>query len=361
MFVAQPYCIHEGDGSGRRVLALYTGGTLGMAQRAGSLVPIEGEVFTTAIRPQIEAYMRTALDGIHVDILPSAVLLDSAQVGSGEWMGIARAIEAYYGSYDGFVVLHGTDTLSYTAAALGYLLRGLRKPVVLTGAQAIFFAPYSDVVHNFCHAIEVATASVDGRSLVQEVCVFFGSKLLRGTRAVKVSAVDWGAFDSPSEAPLGELSPMGIRYNTAALRSGGGDLVVEGGFDDRVEVVYLHPGLRADRLAHLEDSNLGGVVLVAYGLGNVPSSGWFMDIIRRLVDRGVGILSVSACLRGMSCHASYDGSLGLRAAGVIIGGDITIEAATVKMMFALHSQGHGGSLHGLLGEIICEESSKAAD
>ena len=354
MFATSLLSLHAPSNPTKRVLLFYTGGTLGMQAQNNKLLQLSANAFIQNIQMEVGA---GALVSIQIDLLALKNPIDSANISSTHWMALARCIEQYYDRYDGFVVLHGTDTLAYTAAALSYVLAGLDKPVVLTGAQRVVSQTDNDVRHNVCHAIEVATAYQANRAVVQEVCVFFDKKLLRASRAVKVSAQVLAAFDSPNAPYLGVLTQAGFRYDSRQLLSATGPLTVQGGFDDSVGVLYLHPALSQKAILAWADIGLRGIVLCTYGLGNAPAQPWFIEAITALIARGICVLNVSACLQGAARHRPYAGSLALQKIGVIAGEDMTIEAAVVKMMWALFETADNNVVKERLETLICGEKT----
>jgi len=258
-------------------------------------------------------------------------LLDSSDMVPADWLGIAHAIEANYDDVAGFVILHGTDTLAYTASALSYMLEGLGKPVIITGSQVPLSELRSDARENL-----IASALLAARSDLHEVCVFFGGKLFRGNRVTKVSASGFDAFDSPNEAALAEVG-VDIVIGPATPRPPQGGVVR---VDDLVPVdvaaVRLFPGISPSLLATMLSHPVQGVVLETYGSGNAPArDGALVEVIAEATARGVVIVNCTQCLRGRVDMTGYATGSALARAGVVSGADMTPEAALTKLIWLL--------------------------
>lgn len=311
-----------------RVYVAYTGGTVGMKRGDDGYVPTPGllEEFLRRV-PELAA------EGIPEFVVHEYdTLLDSSNMVPDDWNRIAADIEAHYAEFDGFVILHGTDTMAYTASALSFMLEGLAKPVVLTGSQIPLTEIRNDARENLLTSLLIA-----GNSRIPEVCLYFNGKLLRGNRAVKINANGLDAFDSPNFAPLGTA---GIKINIDYSR------VLEPvrvpmrarhcEQQNRVAAIRLFPGISADVLNNILKPPLRGLVLECYGAGNAPDREQsFLDAIRKADERGVVIVDVTQCLRGTVDLGSYATGNALAAAGVISGADMTAEAALGKLLYLL--------------------------
>ncbi len=313
------------------VLIIYTGGTLGMAyDESGALVPFNfGQI--------LEKIPILYNMNIAITVISFPEPIDSSNVSMSHWKDMAYIIYENYDSYDGFVVLHGTDTMAYSASMLSYMLQGLNKPVIFTGAQLPISAMRSDARENLMTSLEIATAQINGLPIVPEVCIFFNHMLLRGNRSKKVQSVHFDAFESENYPPLAE-SGIVIDYNTQAIRplESQKKLVNRNSLDNRVMVLKLFPGITDKILdACFAIDGLKGVVLETYGSGNSPSEGWFMKSLERAVKKGIIILNVSQCNGGRVIQGRYETSKELLNVGGISGADITTEAAVTKMMFLL--------------------------
>lgn len=265
--------------------------------------------------------------------------IDSSNVSMKHWKDMAYIIYENYDSYDGFVVVHGTDTMAYSASMLSYMLNGLNKPVIFTGAQLPISAMRSDARENLVTSLEIATAKVNGHPIVPEVCIFFNHVLLRGNRSKKVQSVHFDAFESENYPPLAEAGIV-IDYNTNAIRPYENQthrkLLNLNKLDNNVMVLKLFPGI-TDKIMDscFNIPGLKAVVLETYGSGNSPSEAWFMKSLEKAIKKGLIILNVSQCNGGRVIQGRYETSKELLAVGVISGADMTTEAAVTKLMFLL--------------------------
>ncbi len=316
------------------VLIIYTGGTLGMAyDEAGSLVPFNfGQI--------LEKMPNLTNLNIAITVISFPEPIDSSNVNMQHWVDMAYIIYENYDSYDGFVVLHGTDTMAYSASMLSFMLKGLSKPVIFTGAQLPISAMRSDARENLMTSLEIAISKANGKPIVPEVCIFFNHMLLRGNRAKKMQSVHFDAFESENYPPLAE-SGIVIDYNYAAIKpfEEGVQLKYMNKLDNRVMIIKLFPGITANVLEScFNTEGLRGVVMETYGSGNSPTEAWFIDTIKQAVSKGIIILNVSQCNGGRVIQGRYETSRELKRIGVLSGGDITSEAAISKMMFLLANE-----------------------
>ena len=333
------------------VLIIYPGGTIGMKTdtRTGALVPFD----FSGIYDEFPSLKRLNVD-IDVMTLPP---IDSSNVSPRDWTTIARIIHDNYDRHDGFVVLHGTDTMSYTASALSFMLRNLDKPVVFTGSQIPIGVLRTDGRENLITAIEIAGARrADGRPEIAEVALYFQNRLFRANRTSKISAEALNAFRSYNYPPLAEVG-VSIAYDrNAALPALGKPLELFTDFSTKVLVIKLFPGMGESVLrGMLSLEGVEGIVLETFGAGNAPTAGWFISAVAEAVAGGKIILNVTQCLDGEVAMGLYETGLSLQRAGVLCGRDITTEAAVAKMMYVLGIEHDRDRRIALLTRPICGE------
>ncbi len=315
----------------KRILIIYTGGTIGMVRTENGYAPKEG-------------WFRGALDAIpalHADEMPDwelhemSPLLDSSNMTVNEWNEIAKLIAARYDDYDGFVVLHGTDTMAYTASALSFMLENLGKPVVLTGSQIPLCEVRSDGRDNLIPSVLIAADEY-----VHEVSLYFGGQLLRGNRATKYSADGLIAFVSPNYPPLAEAG-ISIRYRKSALLPPPeGRLRLQTLENVPIGVIKVFPGIQFSLFESIMTEKLRGIVIETFGAGNIPGDGnALLPIIRRAFANGTVLTVCSQCPQGAVSLGTYETSNALKRAGAVSGLDITTEAAVAKLYY-LFSRGN---------------------
>ena len=316
-----------------KVLVILTGGTITMVcdRESGALLPADMETFKAFV-PELFT------SDIHIDMEAFTPLLDSSDVNPENWARMAHAVSDHYVDYDGFVILHGTDTMSYSASALSFMLENLNKPVVFTGSQLPIGTLRSDAKENLLTAIEIAAAKdEDGNPIVPEVTLFFEDKLFRGNRTTKRNAEHFSAFNSynyPALAKAGvhiTYQPHLIHYNNLTL-----PLRLRVQTDQNVGVLKLFPGIQEAFVRQvLNAPGLRGLVLETFGAGNAPSSEWLYRLLHDAVERGIIIVNKTQCNTGSVEMGLYAVSMNLLKAGVISGYDITTEALLTKMMYLL--------------------------
>ncbi len=314
------------------ILIIYTGGTFGMGlDISGTLTPYDFKNILDEI-PSLKSF------NLIIKVLSFEHPIDSSNIKPEHWTELGEIIDNYYDQFDGFVILHGTDTMAYTASALSFILHNLEKPVIVTGAQLPVSSPRTDARENLIASIEIAAAkSPSGDAIVPEVCIYFNYKLIRGNRAKKVESMYFDAFESENYPVLAE-SGVVINYKLPYIKSfsDGGTFSVSSEWNCEVNFLKLYPGIAKSTIQNiLLDSKIKGVVLETFGSGNAMTDTWFIDMIADAISRGVIIFNVSQCLGGRVTQGRYETSQKLQNAGVISGKDISTEAAITKLMYQL--------------------------
>ena len=314
------------------ILIIYTGGTIGMVQKTtnGILTPVKFDHIIEEV-PDLNRL------GYDYQVITFSPPIDSSNMTPAIWVKIASTIERNYNKYDGFVILHGTDTMAYTASALSYMFENLDKPIVLTGSQLPIGILRTDGKENLITAIQIAAAKLNGQSIVPEVCVYFNSKLFRGNRISKRHADDFSAFSSINYPPLATAG-VEIKYFHENINhfSNKGILKVRTHFDENVVILKIFPGIGKLVFENiLNIPGLKGVVLESFGSGNIPSSRWMISQIKNAIKRKIIFLNITQCQGGAVRMGQYETSAELLSAGVVSGKDMTSEAAITKLMFLL--------------------------
>ena len=315
----------------KKVYIAYTGGTIGMKRTAEGFVPAAG---------YLERLMETVPE-LKSDLLPTyrigeyEPLLDSSNMSPADWLTIANDISARHGEYDGFVVLHGTDTMAYTASALPFMLQGLQKPVIITGAQIPLCRIRNDARENLITALLIAA-----NFKIPEVCLCFGDRLLRGNRAVKVDADSLDAFESPNFPPLGTVGiEIKINWDLVLPPPKTRKTIKVTALDEsRVAGLRLFPGISVDIVKNFLQPPIRGLILETYGMGNAPEDRDLITTLKAAGDRGVIIVNCTQCLKGTVNMEDYATGSSLAKAGVISGFDMTAEAALAKLSFLLNQK-----------------------
>lgn len=324
----------------KRIYIAYTGGTIGMQPSAAGFVPAPGRM----------AEQLAAMPELHRDPMPAFELheydplIDSAEMTPAHWQQIADDIAARYYDFDGFVVLHGTDTMAYTASALSFMFENLAKPVIVTGAQIPLASLRTDARANLLNTLYIAA-----QHPLPEVCLYFEDKLLRGNRATKARADGFDAFDSPNLPPLARAG-IEIRRSAVPALAPAGAFTVQRITPQPVAVLTLYPGIDEQVIANALRAPVKALILRSFGVGNAPRSPAFLDLFRRARERGVLVLNLSQCHAGRVAMDSYATGSALAEAGVISGFDMTLEAALAKLHVLLSRDISFDSLCALVGQ-----------
>lgn len=321
-----------------KVLLIYTGGTIGMMQDAktGQLKPFDFKQLTDQI-PELNKF------DVELSAISFANPIDSSDMQPSVWIEIAKMIEKNYDKADGFVVLHGSDTMSFTASALSFMLENLNKPVILTGSQLPIGMIRTDGKENLITAIEIAAAKENlpagkagGKAVVSEVCIYFEYQLYRGNRTHKFNAEHFQAFQSANYPVLAEAG-VHLKYTQSALQKGKGKkLKVHTSLDANIAILKMFPGITQNVVeAILNAKNVKAIILETFGSGNASTQKWFIDALKKAIDKGIVILNVTQCNAGKVEQGKYATSAAFKKIGVIGSSDITSEAAVAKLMFVL--------------------------
>ena len=307
----------------KRTLLIYTGGTIGMVKDKlkKTLVPFNFDELLKAI-PELKS------EDVDLNNISIAKPIDSSNMSPSVWTEIAILIKENYEKYDGFVILHGSDTMAYTASALSFMLEGLNKAVILTGSQIPIGARRSDAKENLITAVEIANSGK-----VSEVCIFFEDQLYKGNRTVKVNTEHFEAFESPNYPILAEAG-VNIKYKSSIAKPENKNLIVHQNISNDVAILKLFPGITINTIKAIINS-AKGIVIESFGAGNAPTTNELSALLSTANKEGRILINITQCLQGSAVDGQYETSEPFGKSGVISGKDLTTEAAITKLMFLL--------------------------
>ena len=336
---------------------IYTGGTIGMKQDATdqTLKPFDfGQILNEV--PEIRKF------AFKIDTYTFDPLIDSSDVEPALWVNLAQLIRDRYDLYDGFIILHGTDTMAYSASALSFMMDGLTKPVIFTGSQLPIGVPRTDGKENLISAVEIASAKdSEGHALVPEACIYFNSLLMRGNRCTKTDAEAFRAFRSPNCDPLAEAG-INIRYDSSLIRKPLDwyqSLSISTNLDTRVSILKVHPGITPQLVRTVMcDPETRAVIMETYGSGNAPTKQWFLDIIRESCESGKVVVNATPCQAGTVNMNLYATGKALKDAGVLNGYDCTTESCLAKLFYLMGKSPDNEWVKGMMERNLKGEISK---
>lgn len=336
----------------QKLLIIYTGGTIGMIKdEKGVLNPFNFDNLTNYI-PSLNSF---AAD-IHTHSFECPI--DSSDVDIDFWHHLVEVIECNYNYFDGFIILHGTDTMSYTASALSFMLENLAKPIILTGSQLPLGLIRTDGRENIVAAIELACMKKNEAPLIQEVCVYFENSLYRGNRTKKNSSQNFDAFISPNYPPLADVGIDIVIHENNLWKNENKELIVHKSLSNDIAILKFFPGISLTAIdATLNISNLKALIIETYGSGNLPTNPILISRLEKAINKGLIVLNISQCPSGKVQQGKYATSLSLENIGVISGKDMTIEAAVTKLMFVLGNNYNLKKAKDILLNSLCGEIS----
>jgi len=313
-----------------KILIIYTGGTIGMVNDplTGALIPFDFK----QIRQNVPELARLNYE---LDVHSFDPILDSSNMNPEIWAELAAIIERTYEDYDGFVILHGSDTMAYTASALSFMLKNLGKPVVLTGSQLPIGEIRTDAKENLITALEIVATKNNGLAMIPEVCIYFDYQLFRGNRSIKYNSEKFEAFRSPNYHILAEAGVNLSFYGNYIHHQPTEPLRVQSNFNPNIGVLKLYPGITPQAVQAITRSSVDAIILETFGSGNTTTAKWFIDSLQEALDQQKLIIDISQCQGGSVELGKYETSKKLQQMGIISGFDMTFEATTTKLMYLM--------------------------
>lgn len=316
-----------------KILLVYTGGTIGMIKNpeTGALTAFNFDELLSNI-PELKLLEHD------ISTVSFEEPVDSSDMDTTDYVKLANLIEENFEDYDGFVVLHGSDTMSYTASVISFMFENLKKPIIFTGSQLPIGDLRTDAKENLITSIQLAGLKEQGKTVIKEVGLYFEYKLYRANRTTKVNAEHFEAFESANFPPIAESGVnLKINYEKLLKPNMRKKMVIHKSLNDNILILKLFPGINYDTLHHIFNTpHVEGIILETFGSGNAKTDKWFVDLLKDLVGRGVYVVNVTQCVGGGVLMGKYATSEGLKRLGIISGGDITTEAAVGKMMYLLN-------------------------